>query len=72
MALRKVKMVATHSAITGMTNSAILGLLEGSRVFQGYRMVVFGGLVAILLVFRPRGLLDEKVVHCLKARFLSS
>ena len=49
-----------------------LGLLEGSRVFQGYRMIVFGGLVAILLVFRPRGLLDEKVVHWLRARFSSS
>jgi len=49
-----------------------IGVLEGSRVFQGYRMIVFGGLVAILLVFRPRGLLDEKVVHWLKARFISS
>jgi branched-chain amino acid transport system permease protein len=38
-------------------------------VFQGYRMTVFGGLVAILLVFRPRGLLDERVVHWLRARF---
>jgi branched-chain amino acid transport system permease protein len=46
-----------------------IGALEGSRVFQGYRMTVFGGLVAILLVFRPRGLLDEKVVHWLRARF---
>ena len=46
-----------------------IGVLEGSRVFQGYRMVVFGGLVAILLIFRPRGLLDEKVVHWLKRRF---
>jgi branched-chain amino acid transport system permease protein len=49
-----------------------IGLLEGSRVFQGYRMVVFGGLVAILLVFRPRGLLDEKVVHWLRTRSASS
>jgi branched-chain amino acid transport system permease protein len=46
-----------------------IGALEGSRVFQGYRMIVFGGLVAILLIFRPRGLLDEKVVHWLKRRF---
>ncbi len=45
-----------------------IGVLEGSRFFQGYRMIVFGGLVAILLVFRPRGLLDEKVVHFLKHR----
>jgi len=45
-----------------------LGLLEGTRVFQGYRMIVFGGLVAVLLVFRPRGLLDERVVHWIRAR----
>jgi branched-chain amino acid transport system permease protein len=46
-----------------------LGLLEGSRVFQGYRMIVFGGLVALLLVFRPRGLLDEKAVRWIRKRF---
>jgi branched-chain amino acid transport system permease protein len=45
-----------------------IGVLEGSRFFQGYRMIAFGGLVAILLVFRPRGLLDEKVVHFLRYR----
>jgi branched-chain amino acid transport system permease protein len=45
-----------------------LGLLEGTRFFQGYRMVVFGGLVALLLVWRPRGLLDERLVHRLRTR----
>ena len=45
-----------------------LGLLEGTRVFEGYRMIVFGGLVALLLIWRPRGLLDERVVHWLRAR----
>lgn len=40
-----------------------IGVLEGSRVFHGYRMVVFGGLVAILLAFRPRGILSESLVH---------
>ncbi len=48
-----------------------IGVLEGSRIFQGYRMIAFGGLVAILLVFRPRGLLDERIVHWIKARFAS-
>lgn len=43
-----------------------IGLLEGSRAFHGYRMIVFGGLVAILLIFRPRGLLDERAVHWIK------
>lgn len=40
-----------------------LGLLESTRVFQQYRMVVFGGLVALLLVWRPRGLFDEVLVN---------
>lgn len=46
-----------------------IGALEGSRVFESYRMTVFGGLVAVLLIFRPRGLLDERVVHWLRSRF---
>ena len=37
-----------------------LGLLEGTRIFQGYRMIVFGGLVAVLLVFRPRGIFGRE------------
>lgn len=45
-----------------------IGVLEGSRFLQGYRMIVFGGLVAVLLIFRPRGLLDENLVHRLKRR----
>ena len=40
-----------------------IGVLESIRAFAGYRMIIFGGLVAILLIFRPRGLLDEPVVH---------
>jgi len=40
-----------------------IGLLESSRLFAGYRMIVFGGLVALLLIWRPRGLLDERAVH---------
>ena len=45
-----------------------LGLLEASRFFAGWRMVVFGGLVALLLRWRPRGLLDEALVHRLANR----
>jgi branched-chain amino acid transport system permease protein len=40
-----------------------VGLLESVRIFSGYRMIIFGGLVALLLIFRPRGLLDERLVH---------
>ena len=42
-----------------------IGLLESVRVFAGYRMIIFGGLVAVLLIVRPRGLLDERAVHYL-------
>ena len=45
-----------------------VGVLESTRVFSGYRMIVFGGLVAVLLIFRPRGLLDEEAVHALRSR----
>jgi branched-chain amino acid transport system permease protein len=40
-----------------------IGVLESVRVLSGYRMIVFGGLVAVLLIVRPRGLLDEVLVH---------
>ena len=39
-----------------------IGLLESIRLFAGYRMIIFGGLVAVLLIVRPRGLLDEVMV----------
>lgn len=43
-----------------------IGLLESIRIFSGYRMIIFGGLVAILLIVRPRGLLDEEAVYWIK------
>ena len=46
-----------------------IGFLEAVRFIQGYRMIVFGGLVAVALIFLPRGILDEERVHRLKARF---
>ncbi|MDH5221501.1 MAG: branched-chain amino acid ABC transporter permease [Betaproteobacteria bacterium] len=46
-----------------------IGLLESTQYFHGYRMIVFGGLVAVLLVFRPRGLLDERMVTWIRQRF---
>lgn len=39
-----------------------IGLLESTRIFRGYRMIVFGGLVVVLLIVRPRGLLDEVTI----------
>lgn len=46
-----------------------IGALESTRFFHGYRMIVFGGLVAVLLIFRPRGLLDERMVRWIRQRF---
>jgi branched-chain amino acid transport system permease protein len=40
-----------------------LGLLEATRLFEGWRMVLFGTLVAVFLRWRPRGLLDETLAH---------
>jgi branched-chain amino acid transport system permease protein len=40
-----------------------IGLLESSRLFSGWRMIVFGGLVALILIARPRGILDDRVAH---------
>ena len=45
-----------------------IGFLESVRFIQGYRMIAFGGLVAVALIFLPRGILDEERVHWLKAR----
>jgi branched-chain amino acid transport system permease protein len=45
-----------------------IGVLEATRFLAGYRMIAFGGLVALLLVFRPRGLLDERFLHWLRRR----
>lgn len=43
-----------------------IGFLESIRVISGYRMIVFGGLVALLLIVMPRGILDETRVHKLR------
>lgn len=47
-----------------------IGLLESIRPLAGYRMIIFGGIVALLLIVRPRGLLDEKLVHRLGRLFV--
>ncbi|MDE0058925.1 MAG: branched-chain amino acid ABC transporter permease [Defluviicoccus sp.] len=40
-----------------------IGFLESVQFISGYRMIAFGGLVAVLLIVRPRGLLDEAAVN---------
>ncbi len=44
-----------------------IGFLESIRILQGYRMIVFGGLVAVMLIFMPRGILDEARVYWIKS-----
>ncbi len=39
-----------------------IGLLESLRALASYRMIVFGGLVALILIWRPRGILDEATI----------
>jgi branched-chain amino acid transport system permease protein len=46
-----------------------LGLLDATRIVPGWRMVIFGGLVALFLRWRPRGLLDEVLVHRISQAF---
>jgi branched-chain amino acid transport system permease protein len=48
-----------------------IGLLESFRILSGYRMIIFGGLVALFLIVRPRGLLDEVAVRRLARLGLS-
>ena len=46
-----------------------IGLLESIRQLAAYRMIVFGGLVALFLVFRPEGILSHRLVARLKRRW---
>ena len=65
-------------AIIGGCGSAIgpllgvvldIGLLESIRQLAAYRMIIFGGLVALLLVFRPEGIVSPRLVSRLKSRW---
>ena len=46
-----------------------IGLLESIRQLAAYRMIIFGGLVALLLVFRPEGIVSPRLVSRLKSRW---
>src|SRR6266540_1048544 len=43
-----------------------IGVLESFRFLAGYRMIIFGGLVAVFLIVRPRGIFDERTVRRLE------
>lgn len=40
-----------------------IGLLESVRYFSSYRMIVFGGLVAVLLIVLPQGILNARLLR---------
>jgi branched-chain amino acid transport system permease protein len=42
-----------------------LGVLQPIQAIASYRMIVFGGLVAVLLIFLPRGILHEGAVRAI-------
>jgi len=44
-----------------------IGGLESFRFLSGFRMIIFGGLVVLFLIVRPRGLLDEVTIQRLRA-----
>jgi branched-chain amino acid transport system permease protein len=55
------------SALGPLIGVAIdIGLLESLRFLSSYRMIVFGCMVAVILIVRPRGILDERTVHALR------
>ncbi len=45
-----------------------IGLLESIRALSEYRMIAFGGLVAVLLIIFPQGLLSPRAVNRLWGR----
>jgi len=44
-------------------------LTEILRFMQGYRMILYGGLIIAVVIFRPRGIIDEMLMHKLKMLF---
>lgn len=56
------------TAVGPLVGAALdIGLLQSFRSVASYRMIIFGGLVAVLLIFRPRGLLDEETLFRFRA-----
>ena len=45
-----------------------IGLLESIRWLSSYRMIVFGGLVAVLLIIFPEGLINPRFVNRVRSR----
>jgi len=46
-----------------------IGLLESIRFLSEYRMIIFGGLVAIILIFCPEGIISPRIASRIKRLF---
>lgn len=48
---------------------ALIGLTEGLRFAQEFRLIIYGALIIVTMVFRPRGVIDEGFVLKVRAVF---
>lgn len=48
---------------------ALIGLTEGLRFAQEFRLIIYGALIIVTMVFRPRGVIDEGFVLKVRALF---
>jgi branched-chain amino acid transport system permease protein len=49
--------------------SMLVLMTELLRFMQDYRMILYGGLIIVVVIFRPRGIVDEVLMHRLKLLF---
>lgn len=55
------------SFVGPLMGAAMLVLLtELLRFMQEYRMILYGGLIVAVVIFRPRGIIDEALIHRLR------
>ena len=47
----------------------LIGLTEGLRFAQEFRLIIYGALIIVTMVFRPRGVIDETFVARMRALF---
>lgn len=47
----------------------LISLTEGLRFLQDFRLVIYGALIIVTMIFRPRGLVDEAVMLKVRALF---
>jgi branched-chain amino acid transport system permease protein len=45
----------------------LISLTEGLRFLQEFRLIIYGALIILTMIFRPRGIIDEAAVLKLRA-----